>query len=66
MDKIIRKFVSYEEMWADECPYWQSCPVNERMDAVSELTTAANALKGRTSDVPRLQGPVFCFPHVRR
>ena len=65
MDKIIRKYTSHKEMKADEYRYWQSRPVNERMDAVSELTTAAYALKGM-ADVPRLQGPVVRLPRPRR
>jgi hypothetical protein len=46
MEKIIRKYTSHKEMKADEYRYWHSRPVHERMDAVSELTTAAYALKG--------------------
>jgi hypothetical protein len=66
MDKIIRKYTSHKEMKADEYRYWQSRPVHERMDAVSELTTAAYALKGRAPDVPRLQGPVVRLPRPQR
>ncbi len=66
MDKIIRKYTSYREMKADEYRYWQSRPVHERMDAVSEITIAAYALKGMAPDVPRLQGPVVLLPRARR
>jgi hypothetical protein len=66
MDKTIREYTSYKEMKADEYRYWQSRPVHERMDAVSELTTAAYALKGMAPDVPRLQGPVVRLPRPRR
>ena len=66
VDKIIRKYASHKEMKADEYRYWQSRPVHERMDAVSELTTAAYALKGIASDVPRLQGPVVRLPRPQR
>jgi hypothetical protein len=62
MDKTIRKYTSYKAMKADEYRYWQSRPVHERMDAVSELTTAACALKGMAPDVPRLQGPLVRLP----
>ncbi len=55
MDKTIRKYTSLDEMKADEYRYWQSRPVHERMDAVSELTLAMYAMKGATPDVPRLQ-----------
>jgi len=66
MDRIIRKYASYQEMKADEYRYWQSRPVHERMEAVSELTTAAYALKGIALDVPRLQGPVVRLPRPKR
>jgi hypothetical protein len=66
MDKTIRKFTSHKEMKADQYRYWQSRPVHERMDAVSELTTAAYALKGMAPDVQRLQGPVVRLPRPRR
>ncbi len=55
MDKAIRKFTSLDEMKAEEYRYWQSRPVHERMDAVSELTLAMYAMKGADPDVPRLQ-----------
>ena len=71
MDEIIRKYTSRKEMKADEYRYWQSRPVHERMDAVSELTTAAYALKGMAPgvpkfDVPRLQGPIVRLPRPQR
>ena len=67
MDKTVRKYTSHKEMKADEYRYWQSRPVHERMDAVSELTTVAYALKGMDpADVPRLQGPVIRVPRPRR
>jgi hypothetical protein len=66
MDKAIRKYASHKEMKADEYRYWQSRPVHERMDAVSELTTAAYALKGMPANVPRLQGPVVRLPRPQR
>jgi len=66
MDKTVRKYTSHKEMKADEYRYWQSRPVHERMDAVSELTIAAYALKGMAPDVPRLQGPVVRLPRPQR
>jgi hypothetical protein len=66
MDASVRKYTSHKEMKADEYRYWQSRPVHERMDAVSELTTAAYALKGMVPDVSRLQGPVVRLPRPRR
>ena len=55
MDKIIRKYTSHKEMKADEYRYWQSRPVYERTDAVSELTQEHYSMKGEAPDVPRLQ-----------
>jgi len=46
MEKTIRKYTSLDEMKADEYRYWQSRPVHDRMDAVSELTLAMYATKG--------------------
>ena len=66
MEKTIRKYTSHKEMKADEYRYWQSRPVHERMEAVSELTTAAYALKGMVFDVPRLQAPLVRLPRPQR
>lgn len=55
MDKTIRRFSSFDEMKADEYRYWQSVSGRERMQAVSEITLEAYALKGRAADVQRLQ-----------
>ena len=66
MDRTIRRYTSYQEMKADEYRYWQSRPAHERMDAVSELTTAAYLLKGTALDVPRLQGPLVRLPRQKR
>ena len=63
MEKTIRKYSSLDEMKADEYRYWQSRPVHERMDAVSELTLAMYAMKGAAPDVPRLQRTLI---HLRR
>ncbi len=66
MDKTFRKYTNHQEMKADEYRYWQSRPVYERMDAVSELTTAAYSLKGMALDVPRLQGPLIRIQRPKR
>lgn len=66
MDKTIRTYASREEMKADEYRYWQSRPVYERMDAVSEITLATYAMKGAIPDVPRLQGPLVCVQRPQR
>jgi len=34
MEPVIRKYSSFDEMKADEYRYWQSRPVQERVDAV--------------------------------
>jgi hypothetical protein len=59
MDSILRKYMSFDEMKADEYRYLQSRPVHERMDAVEEMIQTAYALKGWgiEKDVPRLQRP---------
>lgn len=62
----IRKFTSHRQMKADEYRYWQSRPVEERMEAVTELTTAAYRLKGIVGDVPRFQSTVVCIQRPRR
>jgi hypothetical protein len=66
VDKTIRKYASFDEMKADEYRYWQSRPVHERMDAVSELTQALYAMKGAAPGVPRLQRTVVHFQHPQR
>ena len=55
MDKAIRKYASFDEMKAEEYRYWQSRPVHERVQAVSELSQQLYAMKGGVADVPRLQ-----------
>jgi hypothetical protein len=55
MDKTIRRCSSLAEMKAEEYRYWQDRPVQERMDAVSDLTLAVYAMKGALPDVSRLQ-----------
>lgn len=66
MEKIARKFKSHRELKADEYRYWQSRPAHERINAVSELTTAAYELKGIAPDVSRFQGPAIRIPRPRR
>ena len=66
MEQGIRKYSSFKEMKAAECRYWQSRPVHERMDAVSEITLALYAMKEAMPDVPRLQRTVVILQHPRR
>ena len=53
-------------MKADEYRYWQSRPVYERTDAVSELTQEQYAMKGEAPDVPRLQRTLVRVERARR
>lgn len=51
MDKAIRKYArlaDLDEIKAEEYRYWQSRPVHERTDAVSELTQAEGRGAGCT------------------
>ena len=66
MDKTIRVYDSFEELKADEYRYWQSRPVYERMDAVTELTLAMYGMKGVAPDVPRLQRTLVHLQRPRR
>jgi len=63
MDKTLRRYTRFEEMKADEYRYWQSRPVHERVQAVSELTHEQYAMKGAVPDVPRLQRTIV---HLER
>ena len=64
MEKTARIYHSYDEMKADEYRYWQSRPVHERMNAVSEMTLAAYAMKGQ--DVPRFQRTAVVLQRPQR
>jgi hypothetical protein len=66
MDKTIRVYDSLDEMKAGEYRYWQSRPVQERMDAVTELTLAMYAMKGMAPDVPRLQRTLVHLQRPKR
>src|SRR5664280_613034 len=66
MDKTIRVYDSLDEMKVGEYRYWQSRPVQERMDAVVEITLATYAMKGETHDVPRLQRTLVHLQRPRR
>jgi hypothetical protein len=66
MDKTIRKYTEFEEMKADEYRYWQSRPVHERINAVSELTQEHYAMKGGVPDVFRLQRTLVRFERAPR
>jgi hypothetical protein len=66
MDEVIRKYNSFSEMKAAEYRCWQSRPVHERMDAVSEITLSLYAMKEVMPDVPRLQRTVVVLQHPRR
>jgi hypothetical protein len=55
MDKVIRKYDSFDAMKADEYVCWQELPPQQRMEALAEITTAAYRLKDPAADVRRLQ-----------
>jgi hypothetical protein len=61
---ILRTYISFDEIKADEYRYWQSRPAYERLDAVEEMIETAYAIKGWKieSDVPRLQRPFVRLP----
>ena len=64
MDKIVRKYTSFDQMNVDEYRYWQSRPAHERLDAVEEMIADAYAIKGWKvdPDEPRLQRPFVRLP----
>jgi len=64
MEKTIRRYAGLaelDEIKAEEYRYWQSRPVYERTDAVSELTQVQYAMKGAAPDVPGLQRTLVRF-----
>ena len=66
VEKILQVYDSLAEMKTDEYRYWQSRPVYERMEAVTEMTGAAYALKGQAPDVRRLQRVIVCLQRPGR
>ena len=66
MGTTLRKYTSFDEMKADEYRYWQSRPVHERMEAVTQMTLAAYALKGASPDALRLQRTLVQLERPRR
>jgi len=66
MDKTIRKYANFGDMKADEYRYWQSRPVQERVDAVSELTEEGYKLKGFKPDAFRLHRTLVHFERAPR
>ena len=59
MEMTIRKYNRFEDTKAGEYRYWQSRPIHERVNAVSELTTGQYATKG--VHVPRFQRTLVRF-----
>jgi hypothetical protein len=66
MDKTARVFSNHAELKAEEYRFWQSRPVYERMDAVSEFSYAAYRMKEALPDVPRLQRAAAVLSRPRR
>jgi len=55
MDKVIRKYDSFEAMKDDEQREWQQMTAAERMQAVVELTLALYQIKDPAAHVGRLE-----------
>jgi len=55
-----------DEIEAQECRYWQSRPIHERMAEVSRLSSAAYGLKHDGSEVPRLDKTLVRFERFLR
>lgn len=55
MDKSIQRYTSLAAMKAAEYRDWQALPARTRIQAISDMTLEAYAMKGQTPDVPRLQ-----------
>lgn len=66
MDKTVRIFESHKDMKAEEYRYWQSRPVHERMEAVTELTVAAYKMKDPDFNVQRLQRTLVVLQRPKR
>jgi hypothetical protein len=66
MKTTVQTFDSLKAMKAGEYRYWQGRPVHERMNAVSELTLSAYAMKEALPDVPRLQRTVSVLARPQR
>jgi hypothetical protein len=63
MHKVIRTYLSVDDMKTDEYREWQKLPAHERMNAVAEITLAAYQMKGSAPDVRRLQRTLI---HLQR
>lgn len=61
MDRIIRKFSSFEEMKDEEYRYWQSVPPAERIAAAWELSIAQYRQKGVEPDGQGLRTTLVRF-----
>lgn len=66
MDKRITRYPSLEAMKTAELRHWQSLPPRERIQAVSDISITAYALKGKFPDVPRLQRTLVRLQRARR
>jgi len=65
MERVLRKFTTFDEMKAAEYRYWRCRPVYERVAAVWELTEQGYKLKGFKPDAFRLQRSVVHFERAR-
>ena len=62
----IRKFTSLDAMKEEEYRYWQSLPADERLAAVSEITTEMYQLKDPKFHVSRLQRSLVAVQREQR
>ncbi len=60
------RFASPAEMAADQAAYWRSRPAHERLQAVSDMTTAAYLLADPTMDVTRMDKTLRRIERKRR
>lgn len=59
----IKRYANLQEMKVEEYDYWKSRPAQERMDAVTEITTEAYGLKDSPRNAPRLRRAII---HLKR
>ena len=59
MDKRLTRFGSCSEMKRAELRAWQELPASERIRVVMEINSEFDSLKGRGSEVPKLDRTLF-------
>lgn len=66
MDKIVRKFGSFEEMKDEEYRYWQSVSPSERIAATFDASVEAYRMKGIAADGQGLKRTLVRFERPAR